>query len=89
MEMSQGPPAKAAQALATLLNEELAKPESRKQFFSDPQRRLGALGLPDELVEFFSDMSYEELRLLARTCEKMTAAGLVYEIPDGGRLCLL
>jgi len=89
MAMGQGPPEKALQALGKLLNEELADPKGRKQFFADPHDRLGDLGLPAEVVEFFSDLSYEELRLLARTSERMSQANLTYELPDGGRLSFL
>jgi len=89
MAMGQGPPEKALQGLARLLNEELADPKGRKEFFADPHRRLGELGLPAEVAEFFSDLSYEELRLLARTSERMSQANLAYELPDGGRLSFL
>jgi hypothetical protein len=88
MESSKGSPENAAQGLARLMNEVLAKPEGRKQFFADPQRSLTDLGLPAEVAEFFGDLSYEELRLLARTWTTMEAADLVYELP-GARVSLL
>jgi hypothetical protein len=89
METTGGPPEKALQAFATLLNEVLAEPKGRKDFFADPHRRLGELDLPSEVSEFFAELSYEELRLLGKTCERMKAAGLAYDLPGGGRVCFL
>jgi hypothetical protein len=90
VETSKGQPdEKALGSLATLFNEVLADPEARKQFFAEPRKGLGSLDLPAEVADFFEDLSYEELRLLARTCETMTRARLSYELPGGGRVCFL
>ena len=86
----QGPPEDALQALARLFNEILTTPESRKQFFGDPQGASKSLQLPDTVAEFFRDLSYEELRLLARTWEAMERGQLTYELSERGvRVCFL
>lgn len=87
MEGSQGDP-EALAALAQLLDE-LAEPTDRKRFFSDPQQFLGPKNLPDNVKGFLGDLSYDELRVLVRTCEQMKLANLSFELPGGVRVCFL
>jgi hypothetical protein len=86
---SEQSPGEALESLATLIHEVLMDTEARKQFFADPKSTLGKLRLPDEVATFFSELSYEELRLLGKTCETMERANLAQDIGDRGRVCFL
>lgn len=86
MQEGQGPDTETLTALSELLDK-LAEPAARKQFFADPSADISKL--PDNVQKFFSDLSYDELRVLVRTCEEMKRAGLAFDLPGGGRVCFL
>jgi hypothetical protein len=67
------------QALATLFEKQLKTPKGRKEFFSDPSIAR-ELGLPASAVNHLTDLSYDELRLLAQTWQAMQRAKLTYDV---------
>jgi hypothetical protein len=86
VQESQGPDPQTLTALSQLLDK-LSEPAARKQFFADPSQQVSEL--PENVQRFFSDLSYDELRVLVRTCDEMKKAGLAYDLPGGGRVCFL
>ena len=67
----------ALRALAQLFDTHLQTPADRKAFFSGQTK--APQGLPASVAEHFADLSYEELRLLARTYAAMQEGGLTYD----------
>jgi hypothetical protein len=66
----------------------ITDPAVRRAFDSDPLGTLDREGvsvdaLPEEVRDFITDLSYEELRLLARVQKVMTNAGFGVSTPYG------
>jgi hypothetical protein len=72
-------PASGPKALARLFEQELKTPAARKAFFDDPSV-LKELGLPRNVAAHLEDLSYEELRLLAKTWQAMDKGDLTYNV---------
>jgi hypothetical protein len=83
---SEGDPA-AVEALATFANR-ISEQRVRRDFDNDPLGTLEGIGvdvgaLPDEVRDFLTDLTYEELRLLARMQQKMVDSGLYVKSQQG------
>jgi hypothetical protein len=71
----------------------LSDPEKRRKFAEDPGGTIDALGddakaLPPKVRKFFSDLTYEELRVLAQLQQTMKGQEGLYEevqTPSGVR----
>ena len=77
----------ALNALATFANL-ITNPHQRREFTRDPLGTLAANEVDVEQLspsvrEFLSDLSYEELRLLAKMQTAMTSGGLSVPTPYG------
>ncbi len=63
------------------LGEVLRDPKQRKSFWLDPEKALGEVGIdpndiPAAVRETLQDLSYEELRVLARVNASLDEAGV-------------
>jgi hypothetical protein len=67
------------EALATLFEKHLKTPQGRKEFFADPSIAR-KLGVNPSAVKLLTDLSYDELRLLAQTWQAMQRDKLTYEV---------
>jgi hypothetical protein len=65
-------------ALAELFDKHLKTPDARKAFFSGQTK--APEGLPQPVADHLADLSYEELRLLARTYDAMQQGGLTHDV---------
>lgn len=66
----------------------ITNPHQRREFTRDPLGTLAENGvnveqLPPSVRDFLSDLSYEELRLLAKMQTAMTSGGLSVPTPYG------
>jgi hypothetical protein len=85
--MQPDPRHAALKKLADLIKDE----QGRKQLKEDPDSALGdaAADLPSEVLATFRDLDQQELKALARVNETLIRAGLRYDLPDGGSVCIL
>jgi hypothetical protein len=92
--MAMEPPKASPETMAAVaaLSSALSQVDRREAFLSDPEETLKEAGvsveaIPGELLDHLRGMSSDELRMLADLSERMIAAGLYYELPDGGKVC--
>lgn len=81
MTQSEGEATSSSSGTFAKLGEVLRDPKQRKAFWLDPEKALGNVGLdpndiPAAVRETLHDLSYEELRVLARVNASLDDAGV-------------
>jgi hypothetical protein len=89
VEHDEGDPGAALIALAKF--SELIQDESWRQRFAEaPQQVADDAGIDmSALPKALTDMSGDELTVVADVCKELTAEGLYLSLPGGGTLCYL